>query len=904
MFKKAERAPLSQRYLSAKQFNRVSDRAQKTLALSLLLSFWTLLEPTLPSCEGKGNFGSQAFAQRNQQLQNSQQPQPAFKVSPEYSQVWKQPSKAFQEAMSAPSLDRLRTLASQNFPGFTSTERKFAAYALACQLQKSQSKENARKALEIFSELANESQLKTLCLWRCASLSALLGDEAQLRNVLTSIVKAHESESQDIARASYELAQSYIREQEIERALPLLNSLRQRFANSEYAKGALYYLGQIDLNRAIQVTSIAAPASNTTGGAASSATGDRQLNPDSAVVSGNGASATGNSINGSSINGSSINGSSINGGSPSGSAASANNGRISVTDQEALASALAAFREYIKSTPTGRFAGEIAEKLLNLNQNCAAVTLSSSDFENIGMVYYRKGDYGKALKYLDKAGTNERLFQKAQCLAKTGQGEAALEVLYRAIEKDPTSTNYDEITDAITGPMSRQKTLEVWKKIISLKPKHLDHALWNVAVRSQDEDAIKILERLLAEYPTSEHAPESLWWIFWHQTKSIFPDKLTANKVKALSLAKLAESGLLRYPKHRSAARFSFWAGRIYEKLGQAQQARLAYETAAQKYPTNYYGGRARHRLEALAKQVPGKPLQDRAWSTSSARRGPETWNWPGPGALFDYDRVANQIGAVPVLLSLVGQTEEALEIANDRLNKASENLSNKEQITGFKTHLYLKLKQEIEAIRTAGRDLGEIPSKSPRWQMLYPWAYAKQIADAAKAYGVDPYLVHALIREESRYYARALSRSKAIGLMQLLPSTARGVAKTLGIPVASDEDVFIPDNNIKLGTKYLSSVLSRKNNHAMLAVASYNGGPNAVTKWLNQHLAAGSTDLDVFVENIPYRETRDYVRKVFGSYWTYELMYPPKLAATRETINGTGEPGDADKNDAADYSH
>ncbi|MBX9941195.1 MAG: transglycosylase SLT domain-containing protein [Candidatus Obscuribacterales bacterium] len=872
---------LSKEHFSPKQLKRAGDSAKKTLALSLLLSFMTLLGPNQKSNDGKNSYGSPAFAQRTQQAQFSQQPQPAFKISPEYSQVWKQPSRAFQEAMTASSLDRLKTLASQNFPGFTATERRFAEYSLACQLQKSQSKENSRKALEIFTELSSDSQLKTLCLWRCASLTASLGDEAQLRNVLSSIVKAHEAESQDIARASYELAQSYIRAQEIERALPLLNSLRQRFANSEYAKGALYYLGQIDLNRAIQITY---PSTNAATGAASSATSDRQPNPESAAGSVNGAGGNGSNTNANSGN------------------ASAVSSQISVTDQEALASALAAFREYIKSTPTGRFAGEIADKLLNLNQNCAAVTLSSLDFDSIGMVYYRKGDFGKAVKYLDKAGTNERLFQKAQCLAKIGQGEAALVMLFRAIEKDPASTSYDEITDTITGPMSRQKTLEVWKKIVTLKPKHLDHALWNVAVRSEDEDAIKILEKLLAEYPTSEHAPESLWWIFWHQTKSIFPDKLAANKVKALSLAKLAESGLMRYPKHRSAARFSFWAGRIHEKLGQAQQARLAYETAAQKYPTNYYGGRARHRLEALAKQIPGKPLQDRAWSTSSTRRGPETWNWPGPGSLFDYDRVANQIGALPVLLSLVGQTEEALEMTSDRLNKLGESAANKDQITGFKTHLYLKLKQEIEAIRTAGRDLGEIPSKSPRWQMLYPWAYAKQIADASKAYGVDPYLVHALIREESRYYARALSRSKAIGLMQLLPSTARGVAKTLGITVASDEDVFIPDNNIKLGTKYLSSVLSRKNNHAMLAVASYNGGPNAVTKWLNQHLAAGGTDLDVFVENIPYRETRDYVRKVFGSYWTYELMYPPKFAAAGES--GTVDPGDSSKNEAADYSN
>jgi soluble lytic murein transglycosylase len=111
---------------------------------------------------------------------------------------------------------------------------------------------------------------------------------------------------------------------------------------------------------------------------------------------------------------------------------------------------------------------------------------------------------------------------------------------------------------------------------------------------------------------------------------------------------------------------------------------------------------------------------------------------------------------------------------------------------------------------------------------------------------------------------------------MQLLPGTAFGVAKRIGLPLTNKEEIFIPDNNIKMGTAYLNSTLSRFNGNAMLAVASYNGGPNAVKRWLDAFTAAGGNDLDVFVENIPYRETRDYVRKVFGSYWTYHIMYPP----------------------------
>lgn len=99
-------------------------------------------------------------------------------------------------------------------------------------------------------------------------------------------------------------------------------------------------------------------------------------------------------------------------------------------------------------------------------------------------------------------------------------------MLLDAIAKDPAATNYDDYTDTITGPLSRADTCAVWRKIMTLNPKHADHAIWNVAVRSEDKEAITLFEKLLAQFPTSEHAPESLWWIFWHQTKAIFPAKI------------------------------------------------------------------------------------------------------------------------------------------------------------------------------------------------------------------------------------------------------------------------------------------------------------------------------------------------------------------------------------------
>src|SRR5262249_53535381 len=104
-----------------------------------------------------------------------------------------------------------------------------------------------------------------------------------------------------------------------------------------------------------------------------------------------------------------------------------------------------------------------------------------------------------------------------------------------------------------------------------------------------------------------------------------------------------------------------------------------------------------------------------------------------------------------------------------------------------------------------------------------------------------------------------------------LMPSTAFGVAKKLKVPLSAVRDIHRPEINIKLGIDYLAYTISRFVGNAMLAVASYNAGPNGVAGFVKKYTLA---DPDMFVEQIPYLETRDYVRKVFSSYWNYKAIY------------------------------
>lgn len=154
-------------------------------------------------------------------------------------------------------------------------------------------------------------------------------------------------------------------------------------------------------------------------------------------------------------------------------------------------------------------------------------------------------------------------------------------------------------------------------------------------------------------------------------------------------------------------------------------------------------------------------------------------------------------------------------------------------------------------------------------WSVAYPTLYLPTIRAHAGA-SVDPYLVAAIIREESQYDPRALSRVGAVGLMQVMPVTAQQVAKKQGFPEVSRDDLFDQDTNIRVGARYVEQLLQQFNGNLMYAVAAYNAGPQAVTGWIAK---SNGRDPDEWVELIPYQETRQYVKRVLRSYREYHRL-------------------------------
>lgn len=159
-----------------------------------------------------------------------------------------------------------------------------------------------------------------------------------------------------------------------------------------------------------------------------------------------------------------------------------------------------------------------------------------------------------------------------------------------------------------------------------------------------------------------------------------------------------------------------------------------------------------------------------------------------------------------------------------------------------------------------------------------FPTAQADALYRHGQAFDVDPLLVLGLMRQESVYRQWALSPVGAIGLMQVMPRTGGRVAALMGDPHYSPEILEDPSTNVRYGVWYLSRLLDRFDGAFPLAVASYNGGPHNVSSWLRPW--GESIRMDDYVEQIPYPETRDYVKKVTGYYATYVSLYGPEGAA------------------------
>jgi len=150
-----------------------------------------------------------------------------------------------------------------------------------------------------------------------------------------------------------------------------------------------------------------------------------------------------------------------------------------------------------------------------------------------------------------------------------------------------------------------------------------------------------------------------------------------------------------------------------------------------------------------------------------------------------------------------------------------------------------------------------------------YPQKYSEYVEKYAKEFKIEKELIYAVIKEESKFKSESISNKKALGLMQILETTAYEVAEQLGKEITKEE-ILNPETNIALGTKYISNLIKKYDN-IELAIASYNAGIGNVDTWIQEGII---NEDGTNIENIPFKETNNYVRKVLRDYKIYKQLF------------------------------
>lgn len=162
-------------------------------------------------------------------------------------------------------------------------------------------------------------------------------------------------------------------------------------------------------------------------------------------------------------------------------------------------------------------------------------------------------------------------------------------------------------------------------------------------------------------------------------------------------------------------------------------------------------------------------------------------------------------------------------------------------------------------------------PVETAILKQLYPCKYSEYVEKYAKEYNIDYLLIYSIIKAESNFEPQSVSTSGAKGLMQLMETTAEEVAENIVVEYKQDETIYDIETNIMLGTKYFSQLFEHYNGNIYLSLTAYNAGMGNVAKWLeNGIIKEDGSD----IENIPFKETNNYVRKIIRNYRIYQELY------------------------------
>ncbi|MGH9329410.1 MAG: transglycosylase SLT domain-containing protein, partial [Vicinamibacterales bacterium] len=361
---------------------------------------------------------------------------------------------------------------------------------------------------------------------------------------------------------------------------------------------------------------------------------------------------------------------------------------------------------------------------------------------------------------------------------------------------------------------------------------------------NEDASAAEAFRELYRRFPKGPRAERAAWKLGWWGYK-------TGSYAETI---RVFESAAAAFPRSDFRPSYLYWSARAHEQLNAHSQAIACYRVILVDYQNTYYGRLADRRLERLEKA---------ARVSRVIKQAPEAGSVPGPPPTADRIRL---------LLSL-----DLLNPALDELRYAERVWGTSPPIQATLAWVYSRqgdLRRAITLMRRAypqhltAAGAGRLPDDLMR--VMFPLEYWDAIRRYATARDLDPYLVAALIGQESTFDPDIRSAANAWGLMQIVPATGRRLARSLGIPRFRTAMLTQPELNIRLGTTYFARLVDQFGAEH-LALASYNAGESRVVRWIAER---PGLERDEFIDDIPFPETQNYVKRILGTAEDYRTLY------------------------------
>ncbi|MBD2021288.1 transglycosylase SLT domain-containing protein [Leptolyngbya sp. FACHB-36] len=483
--------------------------------------------------------------------------------------------------------------------------------------------------------------------------------------------------------------------------------------------------------------------------------------------------------------------------------------------------------------------------------------LTAEDWEAIGFGYWEKQDYGRAgAAYARAPYTAQNAYRTARGL-QLGEKGGAIQAYQRLVKDFPNAQEAGLGLLRLSRLSEPTIAMSYLDQLTHRFPVRAGEALLEKAKRldaiNSTQSATQVRQVLLSRFGKSDAAAELRW--------TLAQQSATAKDYQAA--IQWAEPILSQNPESEVSPQAGFWVGKWQSQLGKSQEARTAFQRVLTQHPESYYAWRS---ASFLGWEV-GDFANVRQFNPSVARPDGRPPLSAGSDTLKELYQLGQDADAW-AMWQVEFQNRMQPTVA-EQFTDGVMRLGVGDYLDGIFMVSFLKERETPEE-QSQYRDLKK---QIPYWQALYPFPFLESIETWSQERQLNPLLVTALIRQESRFMPGIRSSAGATGLMQVMPDTANWVAGKIKLKQFQLND---PEDNIKLGTWYLDYTHQEYGNNSLLAVASYNAGPGAVGGWVEKR---GLGDPDAFVESIPYDETKGYVKSVFENYWNYLRLYNPDIS-------------------------